>query len=51
VGHALGKNPIPVIIPCHRVLGSDGGLHGFGGGLPMKEFLLNLESTRRSDRH
>jgi methylated-DNA-[protein]-cysteine S-methyltransferase len=44
VGHALGRNRFPIIIPCHRVLGSDGTLHGFGGGLKMKQLLLDLES-------
>jgi methylated-DNA-[protein]-cysteine S-methyltransferase len=43
VGQALGKNPLPVIIPCHRVLASNGGLGGFSGGLEMKRFLLHLE--------
>ncbi len=43
VGAAMGSNPIPIIIPCHRVLGSDGGLCGFGGGLEMKRRLLALE--------
>jgi O-6-methylguanine DNA methyltransferase len=43
VGAALGDNPIPLIIPCHRVLGSDGTLHGFAGGLEMKARLLDLE--------
>jgi methylated-DNA-[protein]-cysteine S-methyltransferase len=43
VGAANGKNPIPVIIPCHRVIGSDGSLIGFGGGLPLKRRLLELE--------
>jgi O-6-methylguanine DNA methyltransferase len=43
VGAALGDNPIPLIIPCHRVLGSDGSLHGFAGGLEMKARLLDLE--------
>ncbi len=43
VGQALGRNPLPIIIPCHRVLGSDGGLCGFGGGLEMKRYLLKLE--------
>jgi len=43
VGAANGVNPIPVIIPCHRVIGSNGKLTGFGGGLPTKEYLLALE--------
>jgi O-6-methylguanine DNA methyltransferase len=42
-GAATGANPIGIIVPCHRVIGSDGGLTGYGGGLPMKVFLLNLE--------
>lgn len=46
VGAANGINPIPVIIPCHRVIGSNGKLTGFGGGLEVKAFLLNLESAR-----
>ena len=45
VGHALATNPIPIILPCHRVIGSDGGLHGYGGGLPMKAMLLKLEGA------
>lgn len=43
VGRALGANPVPVIIPCHRVLGADGSLTGFTGGLETKERLLKLE--------
>ena len=43
VGGANGRNPIPIIIPCHRVIGSTGKLTGFGGGLPTKEALLRLE--------
>ncbi len=43
VGAANGRNPIPIIIPCHRVIGSGGQLTGFGGGLPTKEALLRLE--------
>ncbi|ANO50609.1 methylated-DNA--[protein]-cysteine S-methyltransferase [Woeseia oceani] len=43
VGAANGRNPIPIVIPCHRVIGSDGKLTGFGGGLPVKEALLRLE--------
>ena len=46
VGAANGLNPIPVIIPCHRVIGSNGKLTGFGGGLDVKEYLLGLESQR-----
>jgi methylated-DNA-[protein]-cysteine S-methyltransferase len=45
VGHTMATNPIPIVIPCHRVLGSDGGLHGFGGGLDMKRRLLALEGA------
>lgn len=47
VGQAMGKNPLPVIIPCHRVLASNGGLGGFSGGLEMKGFLLHLEVAAR----
>ena len=43
VGAANGRNPIPIVVPCHRVIGSDGSLTGFGGGLPTKRFLLALE--------
>ncbi len=42
-GQALGANPIPVVIPCHRVVAADGSLHGYGGGLDRKRFLLELE--------
>jgi len=44
VGAANGRNPIPIVVPCHRVVGSDGSLVGFGGGLDVKRFLLDLES-------
>ena len=44
IGQALAKNPLPIIIPCHRVVGSGGGLGGFSGGLEMKRQLLHLES-------
>jgi len=44
-GNALGSNPIPVIVPCHRVLATGGGLGGYGGGLPVKERLLRLEGA------
>lgn len=43
VGAANGKNPISIVVPCHRVIGSSGKLTGFAGGLDVKEFLLNLE--------
>lgn len=43
VGAANGRNPIPIIIPCHRVIGSGGDLTGFGGGIPTKKALLRLE--------
>ncbi len=48
VGAANGLNPIPIIIPCHRVIGSNGKLTGFGGGLDTKEFLLHLEAQRQT---
>lgn len=43
VGAANGRNPLPIIIPCHRVIGSNGDLTGFGGGMAAKKALLNLE--------
>ena len=46
VGAANGSNPIPIIVPCHRVIGSDGSLTGYGGGLTIKEKLLALESRQ-----
>ena len=46
VGGANGKNPIPIVIPCHRVIGADGSLTGFGGGLETKVALLALEMGR-----
>ena len=45
VGHANGANPIPIVVPCHRVIASDGKLGGFGGGLKTKEALLELERS------
>jgi methylated-DNA-[protein]-cysteine S-methyltransferase len=45
VGAAMGANPVPLWLPCHRVLASDGTLHGFGGGLAMKQALLELEGA------
>jgi methylated-DNA-[protein]-cysteine S-methyltransferase len=47
VGLANGTNPIPIVIPCHRVIGSNGKLTGYGGGLPIKEKLLALERRQR----
>ncbi|HEY2474506.1 MAG TPA: methylated-DNA--[protein]-cysteine S-methyltransferase [Candidatus Cybelea sp.] len=47
VGRANGSNPIPIVIPCHRVIGSDGQLTGYGGGLPLKRALLELEGAIR----
>ena len=48
VGQAMSRNTIPLIIPCHRVIASDGGLGGFGGGLELKRALLLLEGAPRS---
>ncbi|QDW67355.1 methylated-DNA--[protein]-cysteine S-methyltransferase [Luteimonas granuli] len=45
VGAANGRNPLPIVLPCHRVIGADGSLTGFGGGLPTKRFLLELEGA------
>ncbi len=45
VGRANGKNPLPIIVPCHRVIGADGSLTGFGGGLPRKAWLLRHEAA------
>ena len=45
VGQALGRNPLSIIIPCHRVVSRDGKLGGFGGGLEMKRYLLSLEAS------
>jgi methylated-DNA-[protein]-cysteine S-methyltransferase len=45
VGAANGRNPLPIVLPCHRVIGADGSLTGFGGGLPTKQYLLKLEGA------
>ncbi|MCL4425379.1 MAG: methylated-DNA--[protein]-cysteine S-methyltransferase [Firmicutes bacterium] len=45
VGQALGANPVPIVVPCHRVIAADGSLGGFGGGLPLKARLLRLEGV------
>lgn len=47
VGMANNKNPITIAVPCHRVIGANGKLVGYAGGLPMKEFLLNMEEKNR----
>ena len=46
VGAANGKNPIPIVVPCHRVIGADGSLTGYGGGLETKRRLIDLERSR-----
>jgi O-6-methylguanine DNA methyltransferase len=45
VGAANGRNPVSIIVPCHRVVGADGTLTGYGGGLPRKQALLTLEAA------
>lgn len=50
VGLANGRNPIGIIVPCHRVIGADGSLTGYGGGLPRKQLLLQLEKERTEPR-
>ncbi|PJG85097.1 methylated-DNA--[protein]-cysteine S-methyltransferase [Conservatibacter flavescens] len=50
VGGAVGSNPISILIPCHRILGKNRELTGFGGGLPAKRFLLNLEKINYVDK-
>ena len=49
VGLANGKNPLSIVVPCHRVIGNDGSLVGYGGGLPIKEALLELEGALQPD--
>lgn len=52
VGAANGSNPLPIILPCHRVIGANGSLTGFGGGLPTKQYLLRLEGViDNADKH
>jgi methylated-DNA-[protein]-cysteine S-methyltransferase len=51
VGAANGANPLPIVLPCHRVVGSDGSLTGYGGGLEIKEMLLALEGARLPLEH
>lgn len=50
VGSANGANPLPIVVPCHRVIGADGSLTGFGGGLPAKRLLLELEGALPRER-
>ncbi|MEW8959375.1 MAG: methylated-DNA--[protein]-cysteine S-methyltransferase [Moorella sp. (in: firmicutes)] len=50
VGQAVGRNPLSIIIPCHRVIGKNGQLIGFGGGLKIKEWLLNFEAKHVKTR-
>ena len=50
VGQALGSNPLLIVVPCHRVIASDGGLGGFGGGLQMKRRLLRMEAHPERER-
>jgi methylated-DNA-[protein]-cysteine S-methyltransferase len=50
VGAANGRNPIPIIVPCHRVIGSDGSLTGFGGGLDRKRWLLQHENSLQASQ-
>ena len=49
VGTANGRNPISIIVPCHRVIATGGGLGGYAGGLPVKRFLLNLEQDQQGE--
>ena len=49
VGQALARNPLPIVVPCHRVIRSDGGLGGFGGGLEMKKRLLDMETRQTKE--
>jgi methylated-DNA-[protein]-cysteine S-methyltransferase len=51
VGAANGRNPLPIVVPCHRVIGSNGTLTGFAGGLEVKRFLLDLEGAAGTSRH
>lgn len=51
VGLANGKNPISIVVPCHRVIGGDGSLTGYGGGLERKRFLLDLEGRAAERQH
>lgn len=50
VGRVMGLNPVAVVVPCHRVVGADGSLVGYGGSLPVKRWLLDLETAERTPR-
>lgn len=50
VGQAIGSNPVSIVVPCHRVIGSNGGLTGYGGGLPRKQALLDLEAAAQRSK-
>ena len=49
VANAVGANPMSILVPCHRVVGADGSLTGYAGGLPAKRFLLNLETKLKEN--
>lgn len=51
VGHANGANPVAVVVPCHRVIGTNGSLTGYGGSLPRKRWLLELEGAAFKDAY
>jgi methylated-DNA-[protein]-cysteine S-methyltransferase len=51
VGAANGRNPLPIVLPCHRVIGTDGSLTGYGGGIERKVWLLDLEAREKSAEH
>ena len=51
VGGAVGRNPLLIVVPCHRVLGKDGSLTGFSAGIDRKRFLLDLEKIPYTDKH
>lgn len=51
VGNAVGRNPISIVVPCHRVVGADGSLTGYAGGLERKRYLLELESSGETSAH
>ena len=50
-GAAAGRNPLPIVVPCHRVIGSNGRLTGFSSGIRLKEYLLQLEAAKSGKEH